>query len=155
MDAFGFFMAWPAPFDILGLPGDMGVIAVMVGPTTMFNSTALPGNLNFLSQLTGAVSLWQSEPDGPGEDDFILEQIGTLTLTIPEGTEGGGGESFTPGPGPFPVPEPTTLALTALGVAGTLVQRPPLAEGQLNRRRWCRLGQHRLLMSVSSIVTRG
>lgn len=120
MDGFAFFMAWRAPFDILGLPGDMGVIAVMLGPTTMFNSTALPGDLNFLSQLTGAVSLWQSEPDGPGEDDFLLEQIGTLTLTVPGET----GPSYTPGPGPIPVPvpEPTTMALTALGVAGTLVR---------------------------------
>jgi len=118
MDVFAFFMAFRPPFEISGQPSDLAVLALLVGPTTMFASTALPGDLGFLSQLTGAASQFLFVPDGG--DDALLEQVGTLTLTIP------GGPSYTPGPGPIPVPppvpEPTMLALTALGVAGTLVR---------------------------------
>ena len=46
-DALVFFATVGRPYDPTG---DLGLAAVLAGPPTMFNSTALPGNLDFLPQ---------------------------------------------------------------------------------------------------------
>jgi PEP-CTERM motif-containing protein len=104
LDALAFFASAGNP-----LPGgDLFLVGVLAGPTTMFGSTALPGNLNFLSQANNPFTLFIFEPDG--EDEFFLQPHGTLNIT---------GSQVTPAP----VPEPTSLLLLGTGLAGAGIRR--------------------------------
>jgi hypothetical protein len=104
LDALLFYGAVGRPFNPAG---DLTLVAALVGPTSMFSSTALPGSLDFLADLTTMFTLWQFEPDDPSMDEFFLDPVGTLNIT---------GTSVTP------IPEPGTLSLMALGVAGVLAR---------------------------------
>lgn len=109
IDGFAFFLEFPAPFEVAGEPGDLILVGALAGPTTMFATNALPGDLNFLTQITGASSFWLFDPNNAGE--AFIEPVGTLIVAIP------GGPVFDPGP-IAPVPEPVTASLLALGLAG-------------------------------------
>jgi len=114
-DGLAFFLQFQQPFNIGGQPGSLVLLGLMIGPGDMFSSTALPTNLSFLTQLTGAGTRWLFEPDAEGQDEFLLAPIGSLILSVPPT-----GPPINPGP--LPVPEPATLTLTALGMAGVLVR---------------------------------
>jgi PEP-CTERM motif len=104
LDALAFFAFAGNP-----LPGgDLFLVGALAGPTTMFGSTALPGNLNFLSQANNRFTVFIFEPDG--EDEFLLQPQGTLNIT---------GSQVTPSA----VPEPTTLLLLGTGLAGAGIRR--------------------------------
>lgn len=96
-----------AGVPVLG-PGGTNILFIggLAGPTSMFTSTALPANLDFLSQLETVLSLWVEEEDTPGESDAIVLGTGTLAVSAPT-----------------QVPEPTMWAMTVLGVAGVLARR--------------------------------
>jgi hypothetical protein len=80
----------------------MIVVGVLSGPITMFSSTVLPGNLDFLSAVTSSQSLWFAESGG----DFTrLLATGTLVVSPRQA-----------------VPEPGTLGLAAIGLAGALAR---------------------------------
>ena len=103
-DAIAFFAsldnASPSGNDLLFL-GAFG------DPTaTVFNSTALPTNTDFLAKMTFTVSEWTDEIPGGGEGNDIPLGLGSFTIT-----------------GARVVPEPATLALTAFGLAGALARR--------------------------------
>jgi len=104
LDALAFFAAAGNPLS----GGDLFLVGALAGPTTMFGSTALPGNLNFLSQANNRFSLFIFEPDG--QDEFFLEQQGTFNIT---------GSQVTPAP----VPEPTSMLLLGTGLAGAGIRR--------------------------------
>jgi hypothetical protein len=112
VDALGFYGHVGRPYDPTG---DLHLVAVFPGPTTMFSSSALPSDLGFLDDVTDPYVFMFFEPDALALrssslslDAVSLEDIrGTLKITD---TRIG------------PVPEPATLALTALGVAGALVR---------------------------------
>ena len=93
VDALAFFLA---------TGGELNYLAVLVGPTTMFDSTDLPDNLNFLSQLTSTQSLVFLDEGGDGLPPFA---DGPLEVSAPG------------------VPEPATLALLTLGLAGAITRR--------------------------------
>jgi hypothetical protein len=111
VDALAFFVGID---DLLPSGNSLILIAALPGPTTMFDSTALPSNLDFLP-LVSPFSAWIEETTGDGGGPLLA--IGTLTATAPGG----------PGPG-TPVPEPSTLSLIAIGLTGTIA-------GARNRRR--------------------
>jgi hypothetical protein len=113
-DGVGWFLAFRPPFDVSGQQGDLALVAAMVAPTTLFGSTALPGDLGFLPQILGMSSFWLFDPDG-AEEDGLIDPVGSLIVSIP------GGPSFDPGP-ISSVPEPTTLALIASGLVGALAR---------------------------------
>ena len=98
LDGLGLLATVGRPFDPTG---DLSLIGILAGPTTMFSSTALPGSLDFLGDVSSTFTAWLFEPDGG--DDFLLDTTGTLRIT---------GTDVTP------VPEPSTLVLTAFGLAG-------------------------------------
>ena len=105
-DALAFYGHVGRPYDPTG---DLHLLAVFSGPTSMFSSSALPGNLDFLS-FPGfeRFVLMSFEPD----DEFrsaplILETRGTLVVT---------------GTRVVPVPEPATLTRAAFGLAGALAR---------------------------------
>jgi hypothetical protein len=103
VDVFAFFAGVGRPFTP---DGDLFMLAAFVGPTSMFSSSALPANLDFLS-VADRSTLWFFEPDDGGEDAaFFLEPRGTLDIT-----------STTT------VPEPATLALTGVALAGAVARR--------------------------------
>jgi hypothetical protein len=88
--------------------GDLHLLAVFAGPTTMFSSAALPGSLAFLSDVTDKFVLMSFEPDDEYRSaPLILDARGTLEIT---------------GTRIVPVPEPTTLALVAFGLASALAR---------------------------------
>ena len=105
LDGLGFLGFVGRPYDPTG---DLALVGVLTGPTTMFNSTALPGDLSFLASVTSTFALFIFEPDGPTEEFFIDPQ-GTFNIT---------GTSVVP----VPVPEPGTLGLAVLGLAGALAR---------------------------------
>ncbi len=82
-------------------------VGTLTGPTSTWDTLALPGDLNFLSSLTTRATLFSDEVPGLGDANDILLGQGTLTIT---------GQSVTP------VPEPTTLTLTALGIGGLIAR---------------------------------
>jgi hypothetical protein len=99
-DAIGFFLSFEVPFTLNSTGDtDLNFLGLLTGPTTMFNSVALPPNLDFLPQLTGIEALWFV--DAGGDVDFFLEMPSTLTVSAPGGP---------------PVPEPATMLLTLLGL---------------------------------------
>lgn len=104
VDSFAFFMEFDIPFP-LATTGEKELILVaqLIGPPGMFNSTAPPGNLNFLKQLTSAVSLWMADPDS--SEEFFLDLQGTLEVSAPP-----------------TIPEPVTLAMLRVGVVGALMR---------------------------------
>ena len=82
-------------------------IGALTGPTSTWNTLALPGDLNFLSSLTTRRAGFSDEVPGQGDANDILLGLGTLTIT---------GQSITP------IPEPATLTLTALGIGGLIAR---------------------------------
>jgi hypothetical protein len=80
-------------------------IAALTGPTTTWNTLALPSDLNFLSSLTNRLAFFSDEVPFEGDENDIFLGTGTLTIT---------GQSVTP------APEPATLTLTALGIGGLI-----------------------------------
>lgn len=83
-DVLAFFAAFRPSFEPLGVPGNLALVTGLIGPTTMFDSTALPASLDFLELLTTSESFWLFEPDGPGEDrEFLLDVRGTLVAAVP------------------------------------------------------------------------
>lgn len=92
-DGLAFFAALPA---FPGLENNLIFAGLLLGPTTMFDSTALPGNLDFLSQVSKPGSLWFEEDSGElASGTFVASRVTT-------------------------VPEPSTLALVMLGAVGAI-----------------------------------
>jgi hypothetical protein len=82
-------------------------VAALFGPTSMWDSTALPGDLNFLTSLTTTASLISEEVPEEGDDNDIVLGQGTLKVTVPITT----------------VPEPATLLLMGSGLAAVGLRR--------------------------------
>jgi hypothetical protein len=99
-DIFSFYAEFPVGFALPGPSHELLFVGEAIGPTSMFNSTALPPNLNFLGT-AGIVELSGWLDDMGGNNQTLLK-VGTLTPSVPE---------------------PATLTLTALGLAGALVRR--------------------------------
>ena len=85
--------------------GTTAFIGALSGPTTAWNTLALPTDYGFLSLLTTRFS--------------------GLSLEVPGGEDGGDANDIRLGGGSFavtPVPEPATLTLSALGLAGAVAR---------------------------------
>ena len=80
----------------------------LVGPTSMFSSAALPGNLDFLSSVTTSSSYWYTSAD-----PYDLHDNPSSTTT---------GTFIATAPATAPVPEPASFTLTVLGLAGVLTR---------------------------------
>lgn len=102
-----------AMYAIVGRPydatGELVLLAVLEGPTTMFGSSALPGNFDFLSDVTRRFVLMDFEPDDDAlhSSSIILDARGSFEVT---------------GTRIVSVPEPATLTLAALGLATALAR---------------------------------
>jgi hypothetical protein len=96
VDALVFFGALP----VFG-PGGNNIIfaGILAGPTSMFGSTHLPSNLDFLPLTTG-LSFWLEEVS---DDEATPLARGTFVAAAPTA-----------------VPEPATLGLTAMGLTAML-----------------------------------
>jgi hypothetical protein len=111
-DALAFYGFVGRPYDPTG---DLILIAVFAGPTTMFTSSALPANLDFLSDVDDQFVYMYFEPDDlalrssvSSLDALSLEDIrGTLEITDTQIVA---------------VPEPTMLTLAAFGLAGAFAR---------------------------------
>ena len=110
MDALAFYGHVGRPYDPTG---DLHLNAVLAGPTTMFSSTGLPKDLDFLSDVTDRFVFMFFEPDDEvlalESSAGILDARGSFEIT---------GTSIVP----VPVPEPATLSLVAVGLAGVLAR---------------------------------
>jgi hypothetical protein len=95
-DGLAFFAALPI---FPGLENNLIFAGLLLGPTTMFDSTALPANTDFLSQVTNPFSIWFVEDS----DDL---RPGTFVASAPAAI----------------VPEPSTLALMMFGVVGAIAR---------------------------------
>ena len=81
--------------------GDQLFIGALSGPTSTWNTLSLPTDYSFLSQLTTRASALSLEVPHEGDENDILLGTGSLEVS-------------------HQVPEPTTLALSALGLAGVV-----------------------------------
>lgn len=99
-DGLVFFAALPI---FPGFENNLIFAGLLLGPTTMFDSNALPENLDFLSQVNNPFSIWIEEGSGEGDDEILT--AGTFVATRPT-----------------TVPEPSTLALVMLGAAGAIAR---------------------------------
>ena len=105
IDAFVFYAFVGRPFNP---DGDQFLALAFAGPTTMFASTTLPTNFNFLTA-SGAQFYTKQffEADADGEDQVVFPPQGTIDVI-----------STDPAlPPTTAVPEPATLTLTAFGLA--------------------------------------
>lgn len=85
-----------------GITGDTVLVLSLSGPSTTWTTLTLPTDYSFLSSLTNGLSAVSLEvPFGGDENDIILG-TGSFAVT--------------------PVPEPSTLALTAIGLAGVVAR---------------------------------
>ena len=113
VDALAFYGHVGRPYDPTG---DLHLVAVLAGPTTMFDSSALPNNLDFLLDTNDRFVFMFFEPDELALRSSIssldsapsLDEIrGTLEVT----------DTLI-----VPVPEPAMLTLAAFGLASALVR---------------------------------
>jgi hypothetical protein len=106
LDGLGFQLQFPSPFPFPGGPGDLILVGLLSGPTSMFDSTALPASLDFLGQLLASVTIWAGAPHEGDDCPCPLDVQGALQFT-----------SDTPA-----VPEPSTISLVALSLVGALAR---------------------------------
>jgi hypothetical protein len=104
---------FPVPFPYLALgngPGTLSLVEVQLsGLPTMSDSHALPSDVSFLDQLTGAsVTLFSTYPGG--NDPYYLRFAGDVS-------------SISASERPTSVPGPGTAALTAVALAALLARR--------------------------------
>jgi hypothetical protein len=102
VDAFLFLSLIQKNVTINGITGDELLIVGFSGPTSAFNTLALPTDYSFLSLLPNRFSLVSLEVPGQGDANDVLLGRGSLAVTA--------------------VPEPATLTLTALGLAGAVAR---------------------------------
>jgi len=108
IDGLAFFLAFRPPFQVNGVDGDLIMVGAMAGDMSMFGSTALPANLDFLADVEQSFTAWAFEPDG-GDDAPLPGVEGTLRVSASPDDTG-------------TVPEPASLGLISLALAGVLAR---------------------------------